>query len=347
MPSGASGAPNDWPPFYRMHQTNRSWREQGITRAVEIGGLLEWFGAEADEELVGSKRSVSELDAAIQWHLTEAIRAAQARTWGLPLRKAAIRERITSNLDAAEVALLKRAPRHYLRGQVSHIVAHVRLHLPKDDPRRVRVEKLAESGCLENLSAEEKESLVAAVWAASLEARKEFARVRSFNNALLITALILTLASVGAGLWGWLRPNDLPLCFNPSEAAGRSGPDVCPVGNKPRREDVVLVEFVGLLAAAVTGSASLRHVSGTSTRLGLPVALAVLKLPTGALTALLGLMLMRGNVVPGLSALDTSGQILAWAILFGAAQQLVTGLVDRQADNVLNQVGNKTHSYSK
>jgi hypothetical protein len=78
-----------------------------------------------------------------------------------------------------------------------------------------------------------------------------------------------------------------------------------------------------------------RNVQGTSTPYGLPVALAVLKLPTGALTALLGLLLMRGGFVPGLSALDSPGQIIAWAIVFGYAQQLLTRFVDTQAQTVL------------
>ena len=55
---------------------------------------------------------------------------------------------------------------------------------------------------------------------------------------------------------------------------------------------------------------------------------------------------VAGQQVPGLSDLDSSAQILAWAVVFGAAQQLVTGLVDRQADHVLNQVGGKAHSPS-
>lgn len=42
-----------------------------------------------------------------------------------------------------------------------------------------------------------------------------------------------------------------------------------------------------------------------------PVVLALLKLPTGALTAPLGLLLMRGGFVPGLSALDSPAQIIA------------------------------------
>jgi hypothetical protein len=50
-----------------------------------------------------------------------------------------------------------------------------------------------------------------------------------------------------------------------------------------------------------------------ATPYSLPTALAFLKVPTGALTAVLGIVLLRGQFIPGLSALDTSGQILAWA----------------------------------
>ncbi|MFD1210951.1 hypothetical protein ACFQ36_02705 [Arthrobacter sp. GCM10027362] len=110
--------------------------------------------------------------------------------------------------------------------------------------------------------------------------------------------------------------------------------------------DIFLLGFIGMVAGAVSGSLSLPHFSGTSTRLGLLVALAVLKLPTGALTAVLGLLLMRGQFVPALSNLDSSAQILAWAVVFGAAQQLVTGLIDRQADTVLKQVAGKAHQVS-
>jgi hypothetical protein len=58
-------------------------------------------------------------------------------------------------------------------------------------------------------------------------------------------------------------------------------------------------------------------------------------LPTGALTAFLGLLLIKAGFVPGLSALDSSAQIVAWAIVFGYAQELFTSLVDRQALTVL------------
>jgi tetrahydromethanopterin S-methyltransferase subunit C len=159
------------------------------------------------------------------------------------------------------------------------------------------------------------------------------------------------------GLLGVVRPHLVSLCFEPQQLREL----VCPTAQSPltrngraldvdlvvqttvSKADVLLVEFIGVVAAAVTGAAALRHIRGTSTPFGVPVALTVLKLPTGALTAFLGLLLMRGGFVPGLTALDNTQQIIAWAVVFGASQQLVTGLVDRQAQNVLDSVGNKTY----
>lgn len=344
MAAGDRGNGDDQPPFPLPRQTNRSWREQALTRAAELRTLLTWFGSApvSPEERPATAAEHLDLDAAIELHLEAARQAADGNSRWWEVRNGAIIERVMSHLNAAEADLLRRAPAKYVCGQISHIVSHVRQHLPTDDPQRLRVEELAEEVCDGHLDAYAREALIHAVRAASLEARREFTRVRSFRNVLLVTAAILTAAAVGTAVWGAVRPAHLGLCFHPQQR----GVQVCPIGPDPTGADIVLIQFIGLLAAAVTGSAALRNVSGTSTRLGLPVALAVLKLPSGALTAFLGLLLMRGGFVPGLSDLDSSAQILAWAVVFGAAQQLVTGLVDRQADHVLNQVGGKAHSPS-
>jgi hypothetical protein len=52
---------------------------------------------------------------------------------------------------------------------------------------------------------------------------------------------------------------------------------------------------------------------------------------------------LRGDFVPGLTALDSTPQIIAWAAIFGASQQLFTGMVDRQAATVLDAIGGKTY----
>ena len=96
-----------------------------------------------------------------------------------------------------------------------------------------------------------------------------------------------------------------------------------------------------MIAAVVAGIVALRNVRGTSTPYSLAVALALVKIPLGALTAVLGLVLMSGGFVPGLSALDTSAQILAWALVFGFSQQLLTRLVDQRAESLLQNVGGR------
>jgi hypothetical protein len=49
------------------------------------------------------------------------------------------------------------------------------------------------------------------------------------------------------------------------------------------------VEFAGILGASVAAVFALRKVRGSADPYSIPVALALLKLPTGALTAFLGL----------------------------------------------------------
>jgi hypothetical protein len=69
------------------------------------------------------------------------------------------------------------------------------------------------------------------------------------------------------------------------------------------------------------------------------MALVALKLPTGAITAVLGLLLMRGEFISGLSALESSAQIMSWwAIVFGYAQQPFMRFVDQQGNTVLDRV---------
>jgi hypothetical protein len=106
----------------------------------------------------------------------------------------------------------------------------------------------------------------------------------------------------------------------------------------PQGAGAAVVMLVGPAGAAVTGGCTATHARHIDP-VRRPMTLLLLKLPTGAPTALLGLVLLHGEFVPGLSALDSSDQILAWSLVFGAAQQPVTGLVDKKAQTVLDSVG--------
>ncbi len=208
----------------------------------------------------------------------------------------------------------------------------------------------------EKIVDEERGKIVTALRGARSAALREQLRVRSFATILLATIAAMTLLAIGVAVMGYMNPTAVPLCFAPQEA-GRAVV-VCPTAHSnsfevkagegqaldkaikqaARKGDLLLVELVGLTAAAVAAAVAIRGIRGSSEAVHLPVLLAVLKLPMGAITAFLGLLLMRGQFVPGLSALDTSAQILAWALVFGYAQQLFTRFVDRQGQTVLDSV---------
>jgi hypothetical protein len=357
-----------------------AWREGTLTRAQELDSLCSWM-------IAGDPRRASaSLVQGIRSHIEAARQAASVvalnpkRYLHLP-RYGSLRERAMSNLDAAEAHLLNIAPVDYLLGQMPSLLQHVRRHLVSGDPRREELERIAGRIGLsdpdhprrqiavplrhqdkQNIVAEERVQIVAAMRAASSASLREQVRVRSFRNVLVATTVVMSLLAIALAITGSRYPSLLPLCFAPEEAG--SAVVVCPmqqsapfpttraettpsgtswdidnaVEQTVRPWDLLLVELIGLVAAAVAAAAAIRKIRGSSERYGVPLALAALKLPTGAVTAVLGLLLMRGQFVPGLSALDSSAQILAWALVFGYAQQLFTRLVDQQGQTVLDSV---------
>jgi membrane associated rhomboid family serine protease len=102
-----------------------------------------------------------------------------------------------------------------------------------------------------------------------------------------------------------------------------------------------------MLGGGLSGAIGIRNLQGSSTPYDVPVVLSLLKLPSGVLSALVGLLFVRGGFVPGLSQLDSQPQILAYAFLFGIAQQIVTRLVDQQAQDILAKVPSKEPTSAK
>lgn len=346
---------------FNAKSTGRPWRQQARTKATDIGALTSSFERGGGQPLPPDRSSdpPDTLLDGVRTHLDNARVAAEGRN---PVSRFVLdaedMERAYSSLDAAEDMLLRAAPEYYVRGRVPAIHSDARKYLEAGDPRRLRVEAIHKDNSLSFDDLGVREALVTASAAAHSQARKKFARVRSFSRVLEISAVILGFMAVGLAILGAVFPNELAPCFHPENKivcpsaettflgeGNESAGDVDEaVAKTARSVDVALVELLGLVAAAISGASSLRSIRGTSTPYSLPVALALLKLPTGALTAYAGLVLMRGNFVPGLSALDSTAQILAWAVVFGAAQQVFTGLVDRQAHNVLDNVGGRAPS---
>jgi hypothetical protein len=350
-----------------------AWKEGTLTRAKELESLSVWLSRG-----VTLTRPADDMLDAIDHHLAAARDAAvEGRGWfRRPLTGPRL-ERAMSNLDAAEADLLQVAPNEYVLGQIPSLLNLVQRHLPIHDARRQEFERVAARlGCQDHTApasapAEkrshddelkiidtERNKIVSIVRGAMSGALREQLRVRSFRTVIVATTVVMVLLAGCLALLGLADPRAMPLCFQPEQAGQQVV--VCPTGQSKavtvisgaatqplvdaemyrtaRPVDLLVIEFIGLLAASIAAAAAIRGIRGSSEPHGLPVALALLKMPTGALTAVLGLLLMRGGFVPGLSALDSSAQILAWAAIFGYAQQLFTRFIDQQANSVLNEV---------
>jgi hypothetical protein len=339
-----------------------AWREDLLTRVKELEGLTAWIATDCGADQGDGTASLVER---IKEHLEGARAAAegdhperrdgdaQAIRWSRWKRLRSFSsgspfERALGNVDAAEAHILRLAPPEYLCGLIPSLRAHVNRYLQKGDPRRERFDYLAGKAEKRALHEDELTAVVAAYHAANSQRRRDLLRLRSFRNVLLVAAGVMLIVAIGLGILGSLQPQKIPLCFYPDqekvvcptgETMGGPFPDADQVINDTVSGwDIWLVELVGLVAAALASAFALRRIRGTSMPYSLPVALAVLKLPTGAITAFLGILLMRGGFVPGLTALDTPAQILSWAIIFGYAQQLFTRLVDQQGHAVLENV---------
>ncbi|MFB6768189.1 hypothetical protein [Streptomyces sp. NPDC056337] len=258
------------------------------------------------------------------------------------------------HIDAAHNILLRSSEKFEVLPLLPGVLAFLHEHLLPDDPRRMEAEKIArETSERVPPSEVQREILLEAMGVARQARIDEAMRVRSFVYIVWWLMLGLTGLAILVAILGFINPGAVPLCFTPEEPNAADKVAVCPIdmafikeGTGPaatralvadtaRGADFLIIELVGLVAACIAAAAALRRMRGTSTPFAVPLTLALLKLPTGALTAVLGILLMRGGFVPGLTNLDSSAQIIAWAVIFGYAQQVFTHFVDTQAQSLL------------
>jgi hypothetical protein len=332
------------------------WRASILAAADALHYELEALPAKANPEEQALRRSVGE---AVKRHLDVARKAAwpekrltvgeQFLDWwtGAPCEAAYV------NVHKAEIALAQLLPADQIP-RIPEALARLQT-MDVTDPRRQAAEtQLAPNA---NLTESRRRAEFQSATRMGMELKDlQHRRLRAFRNVVLITAFGLAFLVAVICLVGAWQPDALPLCFGPepTPAAGVQGPNgvACPSedapptpGAHPRllpaRGDVTLVALLGMLGGGLSAAVFLRGLQGTSTPYDVPVALALLKLPSGALSAVVGLLFIRGEFIPGLSQLDNQPQILAYGFLFGIAQQVITGAVDRKAQEILNKVPSK------
>lgn len=301
---------------------------------------------------------------AVRAHLADAESAIARRRWYWPSNlvdwwRGTSIEQAYRSLHAARVFLAELIGDRDVDALVPGVVARVQSCLPATDPQRVEVEKLPTM----TDKAAKRAELVHALELGYEASDEAHTRVRRFRNVLLAAAVFIALFTFFFIREVALHPTAVPFCFRPdittAEAATLPAPSgrtdnsraVCPsaeqaVGDpdrlQPSSSDVWIIAGLGLLGGGLASAVAVRKMVSSRTPYDVPLALALLKVPTGALTGLAGILLLGGGFVPGLSELDSQRQILAYALVFGYAQQVATRYLDDRASTLLAAVPDKS-----
>ena len=275
--------------------------------------------------------------------------------WRAPLLEAAYQY-----LHAAQVLMIDLYDDEEVDTAIPAALARTCRGLPRDDPRRVTAEHLAST-----TPRTARRVALRACFETAYRASDEWhRRQRSFRNIIVLATVGITALMACVVLLVVWKPSYMPFCFENVQQAEGAPPltstpaDPTPTGSSTEAVtafkvtscptgratgdgsvaapfDIVIVALMGLLGGSLAAAVSIRKVQGNATPYDIPVVLAVLKVPTGALTAVVGLIAIRGEFVPGLSGLDSQEQILAYALVLGYAQQLATGFLDRRAEGLV------------
>ncbi len=343
----------DWNDRETTHDNDKPWRAEVLARIAVLRSTAESVCAGSGDagRAQRCERIRQLLDETTQQARANPTRRHRWKDWrsGGPI------ERAWRNLHSAEVLLAEVVGMGELSSQRPAVRSLAKRVLPAKDARTLAIDEWLTDQVWNDVDGREetpdmqrlRRQYVAALTWVNDACDKNFTRVRSFRNVVLAASVGLAVVVIGLGVIGAVSARSLPLCFDAGtltteDVRGESSPVgqiVCPTGAQrgPTGGDVPLVLAVGLAAGAFAAALAVRNMRGTSTPYCVPIAIAWLKLPAGALTALFGMLMLRGAFIPGLSALDTQGQIIAYSIVFGYAQQVFTRMVDSQAHSVLNR----------
>jgi hypothetical protein len=293
------------------------WREQARSRLADLRVQLDELGAgqQSDSQCRDARR---QLDEATQ--IIDAAPRLRSMWNGIDVEATWVR------IHAVDAAVIRLAKPELVKAKLPGIVADGADLLGSDHPRVTALRELAKQPEWDGHARECIAYSVKAVYDAS---DSENMRLRSFRNLLFGGALALAVIALALAFVDIASPASLGL-----SAAMTNG----------RAPSIVVVEVLGLVSASLVGALALRRMQGTSTAFAVPMATMLLKLPAGALTAVAGLLMIRAGIAGPALTVSSDTHVMGYALLLGASQQGITGLVDRQAQKVLNSISSKDNA---
>ena len=224
-------------------------------------------------------------------------------------------------LHAAEVAIIGLSEPARVWNRIDAVLA-LAGPLCQRDPRLKLVEQLRRRN---NPRDDRLPTAVAVLLEAAYAVQEERAvRSRNFRNRLIRAGGTLSLLLGVTLAVAWRNSGAIPVCTNDCPAQGACG-----------LREVGLVMLLGMLGAATHVAGRLQKMGGSWNPYNLPFYQELIKLPIGALTAVIGLLLVGTNWLPVIQAPTSWRGVMAYAVAFGLAQIALTRNIDQRAEKLL------------
>ena len=313
-----------------------AWRQVAYLSAVSLQHDLEEF---CDKENQQAYTHITEL-------LQGAVRTLRGRSWPWSWFQGALQEGTFPALHEAAWRLLLIMNSDQLLARLPWLITWCGSKLGMDDQRvrdaqdilrrsahrHFRPQRLQINGDAVGawhtsfrLTSQERATVAVMVRDAYARSDEDYAATRGMRNRILVLTgaalAVLGLVIAAAAVWQWGLTPTTTVAVNGTVALWSELP--VPVGAAA----FLAVGLLGCLGAFLSGIRSVSRTGGTRNPFSLSWWQTWLKLPVGALSAIVGVFALQSRAFPAVPATGWT-ELLMWAVAFGAAQQAITRFVD-------------------
>lgn len=238
-------------------------------------------------------------------------------------------------VHTAELALLSVESKEEVAVNIPRLLSWVERAMDKGPQREAHEEALRHA--MKKFTEEDRMRVRAAL-ADAIEANGDrYANVRAFRNNLILVTFALLAAVVGAAIWHGANAHFLSLC---TETTPKGELTHCLGGESSKADgvDVALVAAMGALGGLLAIAFSFSESDVVPTRYDPKTWQTFLKPVTGAAVAIIAVLFLQSGFLLKPST-ETQSMFLAYAVLFGFSQQLLTRFVDKHADSLITPDG--------
>jgi hypothetical protein len=225
-------------------------------------------------------------------------------------------------LHAAEAALVTILPAKMLKARLPEMRAALTTTLAGDGRLVEYTGQIDAAAKAAEITDEQREQL--RVIRSAIDAASDAAHtnVRNYRNWLLIVSGTVTVGLIGLAVAHAVNPDVLYICqATKGVCAGGSG------------ADLGQIEAAGALGGLLMALFALIRLTVYSGPVALPLWQALVRVPAGAAAALVGAFLLQGEVLSSITPQSRSG-LLGYAVLFGAAPEVVLRFLDDKVNKV-------------